>query len=103
MGLGLAAALVDMGKPRDVTYLAGENRIVVAGKTLQLTRGATLPLDVMGRGRIPRVSAAEVLAGKQSERLAGKLVFLGLTYAESDKVITPLDPLADGVELHATL
>src|SRR5204863_5137775 len=35
--------------------------------------------------------------------LQDKLVFVGLTYASYDKVATPLDVTADGVELHATL
>ncbi|HVK87144.1 MAG TPA: adenylate/guanylate cyclase domain-containing protein, partial [Kofleriaceae bacterium] len=55
-------------------------------------------------GGIPRISAADVLAGTAPKAaLAGKLVFVGLTYAASDKVATSLDRTADGVELHATL
>jgi adenylate cyclase len=65
---------------------------------------ASISLDVLGRGKLPRVSAAQVLAGTApASALAGKLVFVGLTYAASDKVATPLDRTADGVELHATL
>ncbi len=45
-----------------------------------------------------------MLSGKApNSALAGKLVFVGFTYFAYDKVITPLDLKADGVELHATL
>ncbi|MBX3160063.1 MAG: adenylate/guanylate cyclase domain-containing protein [Deltaproteobacteria bacterium] len=103
MSLGLAVALEELGRPRDTTYVAGEPRLRIADRTVQLTRGATLPIDVLGPGRLPRASGADVLAGRACDRLRGKLVFVGHTYGESDKVVTPLDPIADGVELHATL
>src|SRR5262249_46257836 len=59
---------------------------------------------VLGKDRLPRVSAGDVLAGTApASALAGKLAFVGLTFATYDKVATPLDPAADGIELHATL
>ncbi|MGN6108606.1 MAG: CHASE2 domain-containing protein [Kofleriaceae bacterium] len=103
MSLGLAVALHALGQPRATRYVAGERTLRAADLTLPLTAAASLPLDVMGPGRIPRVSAADVLAGRELDKLAGKLVFVGHTYAASDKVATPLDLTADGVELHATL
>ncbi|HLL20814.1 MAG TPA: adenylate/guanylate cyclase domain-containing protein, partial [Kofleriaceae bacterium] len=61
-------------------------------------------LDVLGRDRIPRVSAAAILDGSAPRAaVAGKLVFLGHTFSASDKVMTPLDPIADGIEVHATV
>jgi adenylate cyclase len=103
MTLGLAVALYELGQPRATRYVAGAETLTAAGRALPLSAAASLPLDVLGRDRIPRVSAADVIAGRERERLAGKLVFVGHTYAASDKVATPLDLTADGVELHATL
>jgi adenylate cyclase len=104
MSLGLAAALVELGAPGETQYVAGADHIVAGGRTIPLGKSATLSLDFLGRDRIPRISAADVIAGRAPrEALAGKLVFVGLTYASYDKVATPLDLTADGVELHATL
>jgi adenylate cyclase len=117
MPLGLAVALYEMGAAGDTRYVVGE-RVLRAGEAsasasassrgsaieLPLTKAASMPLDVLGRDRLPYVSAADVLAGRAArEALAGKLVFVGMTYASYDKVQTPLDKIADGVELHATL
>jgi len=102
--LGLAVALAELGKPGDTKYLVGDSVLTAGGIALPVSRGASIVLDVLGRDRIPRVSAADVLAGRTPKpALAGKLVFVGFTYAAFDKVVTPLDHLADGVELHATL
>lgn len=104
MPLGLAVALADMGKPGDTRYVVGDFTMSAGGRELPVSRAASIMLDVLGPDRIPRVSAADVLAGRVDKAaLAGKLVFVGLTYAESDKVATPLARDADGVELHATL
>ena len=103
MTLGLAVALHELGQPRATRYVAGGEVLTAAGRALPLSTAASLPLDVLGRDRIPRVSAADVVAGRERERLAGKLVFVGHTFAASDKVATPLDLTADGVELHATV
>lgn len=102
--LGLAAALALEGRPGDTGYLVGARTLRAGGRELPVSRGASLVLDVLGKDRIPRVSAAAVLAGTAPrEALADKLVFVGMTYSASDKVTTPLDLAADGVELHATL
>ena len=104
MPLGLAVALADLGKPGDTTYLVGDDSMIAADRKLPLGEAATIDLDVLGRDELPRVSAADVMAGTAPKSaLAGKLVFVGYTYASSDKVATPLDPIADGIELHATL
>ena len=104
MPLGLAVALYDLGKTGDTRYLVGEDTLTAGGKHIPLTKAASIPLDVLGRGRLPFVSAAEVMAGTaKPEALANKLAFVGMTYASYDKVQTPLDKIADGVELHATL
>ena len=104
MSLGLAVALIERGRPGATRYVVGDSSLAAAGTELPLSGDASLELDVLGPGRIPRISAADVLAHRvDPARLAGKLVFVGHTFAASDKVITPLDPAADGVELHATL
>jgi adenylate cyclase len=103
MSLGLAVALAELGRPRDTSYVAGAGTLTAAGHELGLTRAASLPLDMLGKDQLPRVSAAELLQHRGCERVAGKLVFVGLTYATYDKVATPFDQRADGVELHATL
>jgi adenylate cyclase len=102
--LGLAVALGDLGKPRDATYIVGDATLTAGGKTLPVGEAASINLDVLGRGKLPRVSAADVLAGTAPrEALAGKLVFVGYTYAAYDKIATPFDRITDGIELHATL
>ncbi|MEO8700263.1 MAG: adenylate/guanylate cyclase domain-containing protein [Kofleriaceae bacterium] len=103
MSLGLAVALAELGRPRDTKYVAGTPVLTAAGIELGLTRAASLPLDFPGKGKIPRVSAADILDGRRCDAIAGKLVFAGMTYAVFDKVATPFDQRADGVELHATL
>ena len=102
--LGLAVALADRGKPRDATYIVGDSTLTAAGETLPVGDAASITLDVLGRGQIPRVSAADVLDGTApAAALQGKLVFVGFTYSAYDKIATPLDTIADGIELHATL
>ncbi|HEY5952262.1 MAG TPA: adenylate/guanylate cyclase domain-containing protein [Kofleriaceae bacterium] len=104
MPLGLAVALYELGKPGDTRYIVGANALTAGGMRIPLTKAASIPLDVLGRGRLPYVSAADVLAGTApTAALANKLAFVGMTYASYDKVQTPLDKIADGVELHATL
>jgi adenylate cyclase len=104
MPMGLAVALYDQSKARDTSYLAGDSVLMAGGRKLPVGPAASIALDVLGRGRIPRVSAADVLSGKaDAGALRDKLVFVGFTYSSYDKVQTPLDTVADGVELHATL
>ncbi len=103
MTLGLAMALADLGRPRDVTFVVGDATLGAADKRLALSRAASMQLDWLGPKKLPRIGASELLDGKGCERVAGKLAFVGVTYAAYDKVLTPLDPLADGVELHATV
>lgn len=104
MPLGLAVVLAELGKPGDTKYLIGDRTLYAGGMELPVSNGASIVLDDLGPGRIPRISAADVLAHRTPEAaLAGKLVFVGFTYAAFDKVITPLHLAADGVDLHATL
>lgn len=104
MSLGLAMALIERGRANDTRYIAGSATLTAGDVVLPLSKAASLTLDVLGPNQLPRVSAAAVLDGSAPKAaLEGKLVFLGHTYAASDKVTTPLDPTADGVELHATL
>jgi adenylate cyclase len=102
MSLGLAMAAIEM--KADTRYIVGNSSLAAGSRTLPLSPGASLTLDVLGRDRIPRVSAADLLDHTAPKAaIDGKLVFLGHTFSASDKVMTPLDPIADGVELHATL
>jgi adenylate cyclase len=104
MSLGLAAALVELDAPGQTQYVAGDDHLIAAGRSIPLGASATVSLDFLGRGRIPRYSASDVVAGTLPPgALAGKLVFVGITFASYDKVATPLDQTADGVEMHATL
>jgi adenylate cyclase len=104
MPLGLAVALADQGAPRATTYLAGAHHLDANGKRLPVGAAASIALDVLGRGQLARVSAADVLDGTAPPAaLAGKLVFVGFTFSTYDKIATPLDTIADGVEIHATL
>ncbi|HSN26044.1 MAG TPA: adenylate/guanylate cyclase domain-containing protein, partial [Kofleriaceae bacterium] len=104
MPLGLAVALAGAGKPGDTRYVAGDDHMLAMGERLPVGKAASLSLDVLGRHQLPRVSAADVLAGTApAAALSDKLVFVGFTYAAYDKIETPLDSIADGIELHATL
>ena len=104
MPLGLAVALYDLGQPRGTSYVVGAPTMEAGGRTLPVGYAASLSLDVLGKDELPRVSAGDVLAGTApAAALAGKLAFVGLTFASYDKVATPLDSLADGIELHATV
>jgi len=104
MSLGLAAALVELGAPGQTQYVAGDDHLIAAGRTIPLGKSATVSLDYLGPKQIPRYSAIDVVEGRVPPgALAGKLVFVGITFASYDKVATPLDQTADGVELHATL
>jgi adenylate cyclase len=104
MSLGLAVALAELGKPNDTSYIVGAPTLAAAGHALPVTVAGSAQLDMLGKGRFAMVSAADVLAHRAPrEALAGKLVFVGYTFATYDKVATPLDATADGIELHATL
>ncbi|MCE9573705.1 MAG: adenylate/guanylate cyclase domain-containing protein [Deltaproteobacteria bacterium] len=103
--LGLAVALAELGAPGDTSYVVGDDALIAAGHRLPVEPGGAVHLDFRGANpAFTRISAADVLSGAApKDALAGKLVFVGMTYAAMDKVATPLDPHGDGVELHATL
>ena len=102
MPLGLAVAMYD--RKASTAYVVGADHATADGAAIPLTSAASLWLDVLGRDQLPRISAAKILDGTApASALAGKLAFVGLTYSTYDKVSTSLDPLADGIELHATL
>ena len=102
MPLGLAVALFDRGAT--TRYVVGDDHLMAGDLSLPLGAGGSLWLDVLGRAQLPRISAAKVLDGTApASALQGKLAFVGLTFAAYDKVATSLDPIADGIELHATL
>jgi adenylate cyclase len=102
--LGLQVALADLGAPHDTAYVVGAPELTAAGRALPLGDEASGALDFLGPHAFPTVSAADIIAGRVDRaQLAGKLVFVGFTYADNDKVATPLARIADGVEMHATL
>ena len=102
MPLGLAVALFDRGVTTQ--YVVGDDHLMAGEQRIPLNAAGSLWLDVLGRDQLPRVSAAKVLDGTApASALQGKLAFVGLTFATYDKVATALDPIADGIELHATL
>jgi adenylate cyclase len=104
LALALAAALVELGAPGQTQYVAGADHLIAGGRTIPLGKSATVSLDFLGPDQLPRISAADVLHGRApASALADKIVFVGITFASYDKVATPLEPTADGVELHATL
>jgi adenylate cyclase len=102
MPLGLAVVMYD--RKQSTSYTVGSDYATAGTDRIPLTAAASLWLDVLGRDQLPRISAAKILDGTAPpSALAGKLAFVGLTYSTYDKVSTSLDPLADGIELHATL
>lgn len=102
--LGLSVALAATNQARQTSYIVGASTLRAGDRTLPLGPHASATLDVLGPGAFPRISAADIMAGATPDAdLAGKLVFVGFTHQAYDKVATPLDRLADGVELHATL
>ncbi len=104
MTLGLVVALIEQGTPGKTRYVVGGESLRAGAMRLPLSADASLLLDPLGKKQIEHVSAYAVLTGKvPREKLEGKLVFVGQTYSASDKVATPLDQAADGIELHATL
>ncbi|MEO6777351.1 MAG: adenylate/guanylate cyclase domain-containing protein [Kofleriaceae bacterium] len=102
MPLGLAVAAFD--RHAQTSYVVGDDHLELGEDRIPLAGAASLYLDVLGRGQLPRVSAAAVLDGTApASALHDKLAFVGLTFSTYDKVATALDPMADGIELHATL
>jgi CHASE2 domain-containing sensor protein/predicted Ser/Thr protein kinase len=88
----------------------GEVR-VKAGNEIQLGK-ISVPLDAQGRGLInyygaerafPLISAAEIFESAATQRLANKIVFLGVTAAGTqDFLRTPMSARMPGVEKLAT-
>jgi adenylate cyclase len=102
MPLGLAVAAYD--RHATTSYVVGDDHLKLGDERIPVGAAASIYLDVLGRGQLPRVSAAKILDGTApASALKGKLAFVGLTFSTYDKVATPLDPVADGIELHATL
>ena len=98
LGLSLAALATD----QSTRFFAPDGAVSLGPRTIATERGA-VRLNYLGTP-FPRVSAADVLAGRIApDELEHKILLVGFTYAAYDKVPTPYDPLADGVELHATL
>lgn len=72
-----------------------------------------LPVDERGElwvnylgpaGAFPRVSAADVLAGRvPPDTFTGRLAILGATAAGFDSLATPFGPVVPGAEVHATV
>ncbi|HEY0255068.1 MAG TPA: CHASE2 domain-containing protein, partial [Kofleriaceae bacterium] len=102
MPMGLAVAMFD--RKQSTRYVVGDDHLEAGDEAIPLATAASLWLDVMGHDQLPRISAGAIMDGTAPKSaLAGKLAFVGLTFATYDKVATSLDPVADGIELHATL
>jgi len=102
MPLGLAVAAYDLKAP--TSYVVGDESLALGDQHIPVGRAASLWLDDLGKHELPRVSAAKILDGTApAEALKDKLAFVGLTFSTYDKVATPLDAVADGIELHATV
>ncbi len=91
------------GTPPDLAYVAGRG-VTLGGRRLPSDARGRALLDFLPPGAFPTFSAADVIDHSVPEAaLRGKVVLIGFTDAARDKVATPLAPLVDGVELHATL
>jgi adenylate cyclase len=98
--LGLALAALESEQP--TRFFAPSGAVSLGPRTIPSSHAA-VRINYLGTP-FPRVSAADVLAGRVSPgALEHKILLVGFTYAAYDKVPTPFDPLTDGVELHATL
>lgn len=98
LGLTLAAVATD----QPTRFFAPSGGVSLGPRTIPSSHAA-VRINYLGTP-FPRVSAADVLAGRiPPGELEHKLLLVGFTYAAYDKVPTPFDPLTDGVELHATL
>lgn len=95
----LALTLAGLVEAAPTRFYAARREVRLGARALPVTAH----LNYFGKP-FPRISAAAVLDGRAGKaELGGKVVIVGLTHAAYDKVPTPYDPLADGVELHATL
>ncbi len=103
--LGLVMARERAARGDDLSYVVGEEQVLLGERPLVTDRRARLWLDFLGpKGAFPYYSAVDVAEGKVARAaLAGKLVFVGPTDVARDRVETPFDPLLPGVEIHATL
>jgi adenylate cyclase len=98
--LGLSLAAVKTDQP--TRFFAPSGAVSLGPRTIPSSHAA-VRINYLGTP-FPRVSAADVLAGRiPPGELEHKILLVGFTYAAYDKVPTPFDPLTDGVELHATL
>ncbi|MBK7076886.1 MAG: adenylate/guanylate cyclase domain-containing protein [Myxococcales bacterium] len=95
----LGLTLAGLATQQPTRFVAARREVRLGERSLP----TTARLDFPGRP-FPRVSAAAILDGRVgAAELEGKILIVGMTYAAFDKVSTPFDPTADGVELHATL
>ena len=85
-------------------YMADARRVQIGPLQVPLTARDSLLLNFRGpAGSFPRVSAADVVAGRVDPvQLRGKIALLGVTYFGHDTTRTPFGGGVPGVELHAT-
>jgi len=95
----IALTLAGLVAGQPTRFFAARREVRLGRRVLPVTAR----LNYLGHA-FPRVSAAAILDGRVGRaQLADKVLIVGFTHAAYDKVPTPFDPLADGVELHATL
>lgn len=98
----IVLAAAGLGAEAAPSLSADAVRLGEASRRLDI--GWHLPLRFYGPSRtIMTVGATDLLRGEPDERLAGRLVFLGVTAtAIGDNFTTPFDPQMPGVEVLAT-
>ncbi len=96
-------AAYDDAPPGSLAYLGGEGQVRVGSRQAELHDDDRMLLNFRGVGAtFPTYSAGDVLDGRLTEELRGKIVLIGITYLGHDRARTPFDPQFPAIELHAT-
>ncbi len=83
--------------PREVTAIR------LGAEMLPADSGGQIWLNYLGPpGTFPHVSAADVLAGRGSAVLKGRIALVGFTALGFDEIATPFHPVVPGIDLQAT-
>lgn len=101
--LGLMVAR--FARDAEVRYVAGARQIQFGDASVPSDPRGIVQINPLGRrGVFDTISAADVMDNTvATERLRGKIVFVGYTDVARDRVATSLDDTVPGVEIHATL
>ena len=100
LALQLAARFWDVPRSR-LGYLGPEGVVRAGERTFELGEDGTYLIDLLGpAGTVPSYSAVDVLEGRVSEELEGRIVLVGVAHLVHDTVATSFGPMP-GVEFHA--